>query len=310
MRNFLKFLVRFHAFFLFLALEALCLVFYFRSAAYPNAAVVYSANQLSGNTYARIAAVRAYGRLSLVNDSLNQQNARLRERLEQLGSPDSQRAGSITDSLFRQQYTYVPVRIINSSITARNNYLTLDKGRRDGLSADMGLITERGIAGRIIAVSEHYAVAMSVLHSKFSTSAEWRPIAGQSGNAAAGSPFSGEGDLAALPPPAENPDGAAVSGRLSWDGKKPGIAQLIDLPGHVQPQPGDPIYTTGFSTLFPQGVPIGTVREVRQAPGSFFLEVDVALSADLSSLRHAYAVRDLRKWERDSLEQASSTYGR
>jgi rod shape-determining protein MreC len=310
MRNFLKFLVRFHAFFLFLALEALCLVFYFRSAAYPNAAVVHSANRLSGSTYARIAAFRAYGRLSLENDSLNQQNARLRELLGQQGSAENLGTNIITDSLYRQQYTYVPVRIINSSITARNNYLTLDKGRADGLSADMGLVTERGIAGRIIAVSEHYAVAMSVLHSKFSTSAEWRPGSEQPGSDAPGGSFSVEGGSAALPPVSESPEGSAVSGRLSWNGKHPGIVQLIDLPGHVQPQPGDPIFTTGFSTLFPQGVPVGNVREVRQAPGSYFLEVDVALSADLASLRHAYAVVDLHKWERDSLEQASSTYGR
>ena len=89
MRNFIQVLIRYHAFFLFLALEIVCLIFYFRSAEYPNASVVYSANRLVGKAYSRYASVIEYSRLDDRNDSLLSENARLREQLANARMMDS-----------------------------------------------------------------------------------------------------------------------------------------------------------------------------------------------------------------------------
>lgn len=310
MRNFLKFLLRYYAFFLFLALEVACLILYFRSADYPNASVVYSANRLAGNGYARYASLVEFTRLDDRNDSLAAENAGLREQLANARMIDSVTERCVDDSLYRQLYTYIPARIIKSSVTARNNYLTLDRGSREGIRPDMGVITDDGIVGKVVAVSEHFSVVMSVLHSKFSTSAALRPTgaikvadrvaaslaadSAQQGLAAGAAVAAGTGAL--------RPELPFISGRLSWDGKNPGRVQLIDIPGHVQPRPGDAVFTTGFGTLFPEGIPVGTVQEVRQAPGSYFLEIDVALGPYFSGLRHAYVVNYLQKEERQALE--------
>jgi len=323
MRNFLKFLLRYYAFFLFLALEVVCLILYFRSAEYPNASVVYSANRLAGNAYARYASLVEYTRLDDRNDSLALENARLREQLANARMIDSVHERCVDDSLYRQLYTYIPARIIKSSVTARNNYLTLDRGSREGIRPDMGVITDDGIVGKVVAVSEHFSVVMSVLHSKFSSSAALRPtgaikvsdrvaasLAADSarlGLSAAGA-AGGAGTAAAAGTGAASGAGALrpelpfISGRLSWDGKNPSRVQLIDIPGHVQPRPGDAVFTTGFGTLFPEGIPVGKVEAVRQAPGSYFLEIDVALGPDFSGLRHAYVVNYLQKEEREALE--------
>lgn len=306
MRNFLKFLFRYYAFFLFLALEVVCLVLYFRSAEYPNASVVYSANRIAGNAYARYAALVEYTRLDDRNDSLASENARLREQLANARMIDSVTERCVDDSLYRQLYTYIPARIIKSSVTARNNYLTLDRGSREGIRPDMGVITDEGIVGKVVAVSEHFSVVMSVLHSKFSSSAALRPTGAikvsdrVAASLAADSARLGLGLAAGANP--LSPELPFISGRLSWDGKNAGRVQLIDIPGHVQPRPGDAVFTTGFGTLFPEGIPVGKVEEVRQAPGSYFLEIDVALGPDFSGLRHAYVVNYLQKEERQALE--------
>jgi rod shape-determining protein MreC len=315
MRNFLKFLLRYYAFFLFLALEVVCLILYFRSAEYPNASVVYSANRLAGNAYARYAALVEYTRLDDRNDSLALENARLREQLANARMIDSVHERCVDDSLYRQLYTYIPARIIKSSVTARNNYLTLDRGSREGIRPDMGVITDDGIVGKVVAVSEHFSVVMSVLHSKFSSSAALRPtgaikvsdrvaasLAADSARQGLGVNETGAGTGIAAGTGALRPELPFISGRLSWDGKNPSRVQLIDIPGHVQPRPGDAVFTTGFGTLFPEGIPVGKVEAVRQAPGSYFLEIDVALGPDFSGLRHAYVVNYLQKEEREALE--------
>jgi rod shape-determining protein MreC len=315
MRNFLKFLLRYYAFFLFLALEVVCLILYFRSAEYPNASVVYSANRLAGNAYSRYASLVEYTRLDDRNDSLAAENARLREQLANARMIDSVHERCVDDSMYRQLYTYIPARVIKSSITARNNYLTLDRGSREGIRPDMGVITDDGIVGKVVAVSEHFSVVMSVLHSKFSSSAALRPtgaikvsdrvaasLAEDSMRQGAGLNATGAGTGVAAGQGSLRPELPSISGRLSWDGKNPARVQLIDIPGHVQPRPGDAVFTTGFGTLFPEGIPVGRVEAVRQAAGSFFLEIDVALGPDFSGLRHAYVVNYLQKEEREALE--------
>ncbi len=301
MRNLLKFLLRYHAFFLFLALEVVCLIFYFRSAEYPNASVFYSANKMAGNAYLRYSAVVEYTRLGDRNDSLAAENAKLRAMLANARMIDSVNERCVDDSLYRQLYTYIPVRIINNSVTGRNNYLTLDRGSREGIRQDMGVISEEGIVGKVVAVSEHFSVVMSVLHSKFSTSAALRPSG--SVNVAERVAASLAADSGGV---AKTPLIPAISGRLSWDGKHPRMVQLIDIPGHVQPRPGDEVFTTGFGTLFPEGIPVGEVKEVRQAPGSYFLEIDVSLKPDFSALRYAYVVNYLQKQELETLENAAA----
>jgi rod shape-determining protein MreC len=315
MRNFLKFLLRYYAFFLFLALEVVCLILYFRSAEYPNASVVYSANRLAGNAYSRYASLVEYTRLDDRNDSLAAENARLREQLANARMIDSVHERCVDDSMYRQLYTYIPARVIKSSITARNNYLTLDRGSREGIRPDMGVITDDGIVGKVVAVSEHFSVVMSVLHSKFSSSAALRPtgaikvsdrvaasLAEDSMRQGAGLNATGAGTGVAAGQGSLRPELPFISGRLSWDGKNPARVQLIDIPGHVQPRPGDAVFTTGFGTLFPEGIPVGRVEAVRQAAGSYFLEIDVALGPDFSGLRHAYVVNYLQKEEREALE--------
>ncbi len=301
MRNFIQVLIRYHAFFLFLALEIVCLIFYFRSAEYPNASVVYSANRLVGKAYSRYASVIEYSRLDDRNDSLLSENARLREQLANARMMDSVHERCVDDSMYRQLYTYIPVRVIRNSINARNNYLTLDRGRLEGIKPDMGVISDDGIIGKVVAVSDHFSVVMSVLHGKFSSSAALRPTGAlQMARRSAATDTGAVADIPPIP---------SISGRLLWDGKHSRIVQLIDIPGHVQPSAGDPVFTTGYGTLYPEGIPVGIVKDVRQAPGSYFLEIDVALGPDFSALRNAYVVNYLQKEEREVLENATTQDG-
>lgn len=290
MQSFIQFLLRFHAVFLFLALEGVCMVLYLRSAEYPNAVVLHSANALSGSTYQRISGWKQYNRLGHHNDSLNAYNARLRNLLEGSVQFDTLAEACVEDSLWRQVYTYIPVRVIKNSVVGRNNFITLDRGSLDGLRKDMGVVTEQGIAGVVVATSDHFAVAMSVLHGKFTASAALHPSPSPENLA--------EARVTGIPV-----DRSPILGRLRWDGRSPRNAVLTDIPSHIEAHPGDTVRTTGFGGLFPAGWPIGRIDRIRGEGGTHFLELDVLLDQDMARLRHAYVVNYLFREERLELEQ-------
>lgn len=272
MRNFLTFLVRYHALFLFLGMEVFCLTLFLRSTEYPNAAVLHSANVVTGGAFARYSAARNYFRLRELNDSLAGENARLRARLESSWTMDTLRTVEVPDSLRRQLYTYIPARVVHNSVVRRHNYLTLDRGRSHGVEPDMGVISAEGVIGKVVRVSDRFAVVMSLLHEEFETS----------------------GML----------EEQGVMGDVSWPGRNPRIARLGNIASHVEPTAGDRVVTTGYSAIFPEGIALGTVKRVRESPGSHFLEVDVELAAPFPRLRHVYVVNYLLKEERIELESS------
>ena len=62
-----------------------------------------------------------------------------------------------------QQYEYIPGIIINSSCNKRNNFFTLNIGKKQGVKRGMGVFSDNGIVGVIHNVSDHYSVIKSVL---------------------------------------------------------------------------------------------------------------------------------------------------
>lgn len=270
MRNLWLFFLRYYAFFLFLALEAIAIVLIVNNNSYHSASYFNSANNLSGEVFEYVSNARSFVNLQSLNDSLAKENAELRNLL--LSSPYSNKVTRVTvgDSTMRR-YTYIEAKVINNSTNKRNNYITLDRGSLHGIREKMGVICGDGVVGTVKDVSEHFCTVISFLHKDSKISAQL--------------------------------NSSKEYGSLIWEGRNPKFASLKDIPTHVKVKLGDSVSTTGFSQKFPKDVFIGRVIKCDLNSGDNFYNIQVALSTNFSTLRYVYIVEDNFAEELKSLEQ-------
>jgi rod shape-determining protein MreC len=269
MRSFFLFLIRYHVFFIFLLLEGLALFLVIRNNRYQQTFFVHSANRLTGDVLNSYNNFTSYFDLREVNDSLLVENARLRA-MHSIPSPNDTSFVYQSDSSGLPLYTFIPATVINNSHTMPNNHITLNKGSRDGIRKDMGVVTSNGIVGIVKDVSEDFAVVLSVLHGSFHTR-----VAVKRNN---------------------------EQGRLIWDGYDPTLVTMVDVSEPGELFEGDTIVTTSYSMAFPPGYPVGTLAEYGKAEGSNFYTITVKLTNDFSRLQYVYVVDYRKREEQTELE--------
>ncbi|SIT90643.1 rod shape-determining protein MreC [Pontibacter indicus] len=278
MRNLFAFIYRFRAFLIFVLLEALCIFLIVRYNTYQGAAMFNSANTYVGQVLEFQSGVTDYFRLASVNSTLAQENAVLRQELmsyRQHAAADSTEQLDTTfyaasDSAMSKPFILHAGRVINNSIRRTNNYLTLAIGSQDGVKPGMGVISPNGAVGRVKTVSRHYATVTSLLHSQMLISAKIRKN--------------------------------NTFGTIKWTGGDYRTALLDYIPLHIKPEIGDTIVTSGFNTVFPEGIMVGTISEVERELDKSFYTIRVELSVDFAQLSYVYVVENPRRPEQDSLE--------
>lgn len=271
MRNLIFFIYKYHAFFLFFLLEVAAFIVIYRFNNYQKASFVNYTNGLANNFYTTVSNTKDYFYLRSVNDSLQLENARLRNQLLTSYYQNGISLTNINDTAFKQQYSYIASRVVNNTVTKRNNYLTLNRGRLHGVKPEMGVISENGIVGIVMHVSNHFSTVLSVLNSNCKISAKVQK------NGAFGS--------------------------LVWDGANPRIAKLLDVNKHVPVAVNDMIITSNFSPIFPEGLPIGKISSNSLEAGDNFHNLSVELFTDFSTVSTVYIITNLLKGEQEVLEE-------
>ena len=89
---------------------------------------------------------------------------------------------------------------------------------------------------------------------------------------------------------------------MKWDGRSSRGAILSEIPHHIGISPGDTVYTSGYSTIFPPDIPLGTTGESRLVNGATY-EIKVTLFEDFSRLRYVTIVNHTGKEELKELEE-------
>jgi rod shape-determining protein MreC len=271
MRNLLIFISKYNAFFLFLIFEITALIIYVKYNSFQRATYINTANQVTGTLYSRVNELNSYLSLKEVNDSLASENARLQSKLKASYYADTLAKQTITDSAYKQQYTYTEAKVINNSVNKRNNYITIQKGSKDGIVKGMGVICNTGVVGKVIYTSQHLSIVQSLLHKDAKVSAML----------------------------ADTKD----IGSLVWgDDLNPHVGLLMDVPNHVKPRIGQWVVTSTYSDLYPAGIPLGKVSNLHAKGGGFFLNMEVNLSVDFSKLQYVYVVNNKLSLERAQLE--------
>ena len=224
-----------------------------------------SANAVSGALYSGTNSVTSYFYLHDINEDLQARNAQLEHEILQLKSVLSDyRAKEFADtaridsSLVR--YHFKVAHVINNSVNRPTNYITLDRGAADGLRAEMGVVDQNGIVGIVNVVGPHTARVISLLNPYLRVSCKIK--------------------------------GQAIVGSLVWDGNDPTEALLEELPRHAVYAPGDTVVTSGFSSVFPEGVPVGIVMDRVADREENFRTLRVKLSTDFTTLSTVRVIVD------------------
>jgi rod shape-determining protein MreC len=270
MRNLLAFVAKYNAFFLFLFFEIISLTIYIKYNSFQKATFISSTSEVTGAMYTQVNGLKDYLHLKEVNDSIAKENARLRSQLKSSFYTDTAVKRQVTDSIYKQQYTFISAKVINNSVDRRTNFITIDRGSRQGVGKGMGVICSSGLVGKVVFVGEHLSVVQSLLHkdSRFSAML------------------------------ANNKE----LGYIEWsDDLDPHKGILKDVSNNAQPKLGEQVVTSEYS-LFPAGIPIGKVSNLRTRQGGYTLNMEVALAVDFSKLQYVDVVVNKLAKEQAGLE--------
>jgi len=275
MRNLIYFLYRYYTFLLFFALEMFSIVVLYRYNNYQKANFLNFTGGVASQFYETVNNTTNYFSLREINDSLLNENARLRGQLLNAYYQNGFAQTSINDTVYKQQYAYVAANVVNNSVMQRNNYITIDKGSSHGIKPDMGVIGSNGVVGIITSVSEHFSTIRSALNSNTKISCMFKK------NNAFGS--------------------------LEWNGDDPKFSMLKYVNKHVEVTMNDEIVTSNYSTLFPQGIPVGKVYSHLIEADDNFYNIKVELNTNFSTLKNVYVIVNFMKEEQLKVEATNKS---
>jgi rod shape-determining protein MreC len=270
MERLFLFFYQYRAFFTFLVLEVICAWLIIQNNQYQSARFFNSSNSFVASLNSVSQDVREYFLLKNINTTLAEENAYLKSKLEQYNQAQNVLdTRLIRDSAMIKQYDFISAKVVNNSVDRMTNYLTINRGSEDGIRPGMAVISPLGVVGKIKAVSNHFSVVTSVLHREYRISVLIKRT----------------GDF----------------GTALWSGRDPDFIDLNFVPRHVHPVVGDTIVTSGYNAIFPQGIMVGTIAEVKENE-TLFYDLKVKLSQDFRKLSFVEVVRSHLRHEQDSLE--------
>ncbi len=257
MRNLLDFLIKYSHCFLFVLLELVGIGLLFRFNNYQGSVYFTSANSLSAWVYELTNSVTSYFHLKGVNSDLMDRILYLEQEVEALRRACLEAKGDTVwmDGLqksVQKDYEIRKARIINYSINRADNYITLNKGEEDGIRTEMGVVNGKGVVGIVYLTAPHHSIVIPILNSKSSISCKIKS--------------------------------SDYFGYLKWDGNDSRYAYLMDLPRHSVCEIGDTIVTSVFTAIFPPGIMVGTVDEIKDSHDGLSYLLKVKLSTDFGTL--------------------------
>ena len=279
MRNLLNFLLKYNYWLLFILLEVICFVLLFRFNNYQQSVFFTSANVVAGKVYEVSGGISSYFHLKSVNADLLDRNMALEQQITNLENRlKDYRIDSITMNSIRYleqaDYKIFKAHVIRNSLNQADNYITLDKGSSSGIRPEMGVVDGNGVVGIVYKTSPSYSLVISVLNSKSSISCKII--------------------------------GSEYFGYLKWEYGDSRYAYLKDLPRHAEFNLGDTVVTSGYSTVFPAGVMVGTVDDMSDSNDGLSYLLKIKLATDFGKLGNVRVISRSGQGEQRELENMST----
>lgn len=270
MRNLFKFLRKFRDFLLFVILQVIVLGFFFNSRNYHRAQLFNTSTSLIGWFVEKKHNITKHFSLSEANERLLAENAALRSMVASNFYQLQDRIYYVNDTLYKQQFEYIPGEVINSTSTKRDNWFTINKGRISGIRPGMGVMCDLGIVGRVIDVSDHYSIVKTVLSENINTAVKLK----------------------------KNNEHWV----LKWDGFDNEIAQVNGVNRDIDIAIGDTVVTRGGNGTFPAGLMVGVVDDLISQDGKQTWDVNIRLAVNFNAVYHIYIIKNLFQEEQTELE--------
>ena len=269
MQQIIFFLIRNKNFLLFIVLFSISIFLTIQTHSYHKNNFVNSSNNITGGIYTIKSSITNYFNLREENEILIDEITRIRIQLESYKSKVVNQ--NIDTNSILSKYYFVSAKVINNSFSKTKNKLTIDKGERDSIQLDLGVITSKGIVGIIDNVSNKYATIQSILNTNSQINAKLK--------------------------------NAKHFGSLVWNTEDPNVIQLIDIPRLASVKIGDTIVTGGKSTIFPEGILIGAVIDFKLTEDENSQNLNIQLFNDMTNLQHVYIIDNLDSQEIINLEK-------
>lgn len=263
---------------LFIVLEVVALMFLLRGSVYRKSAFLSSANVVVGNVQEVSHIANEYIGLKDTNIELMKRNALLEKELQTLQFQLSRlQVDSLTwtristDSILRPfPYDYKVAKVVGNVLFSNSNYITIDLGKNDGIDVDMGVVSNEGVIGVIQAVGTRYAKVIPLINNQFNLNCR-----------VSGSPH---------------------TGTLSWDGVDIQHTLLTNLPKHSEFEVGDSVVTSGYSSIFPENLFVGTVVGEGKSPNDHFRALKVKFGISFSDVKYVYVLQNFERKEQEEIE--------
>lgn len=261
MQNLIDFLIRFRVFLGFLTFQILCFFLYIHFVTYPRSVFFTGAGKVTGQVLSWENALYKYLQLSKENEKLHVENALLRgvsfDNYYQLQRFNVEK----NDTLYQQQFRFIPAQIISAPTGQRNNYFTINVGYLQGLKKGMGVASDKGVIGVVFKVGKKYSLIKSVLTSDINIDV----IVGKN----------------------------SIRGILKWNGLNPKIGSITGISTDIRVPNWSEVRTQGSTGIFPKGILLGKVKSKHRMENQSLWDIDLLFQEDLQNVHSVYVINSL-----------------
>lgn len=245
---------------------------------YQKSVFLSSSNTMVSSLYELSNSVVEFFKLKTANNNLAEENTALKNEIVGLRNKLSTLQPETADSVhFRtppeMEYKFISAKVINNSTNKMQNYITLNKGALDGIKTDMGVISDEGVVGIVKTVSNQFSVVIPILNPKIEISCKFKRN--------------------------------NYSGPLLWSGDDYRYANLKDIARHVELTLGDTLITSGLTSNFPEGIPVGTIEDFNIKESDAYYNIKVKLAVNFRKLSHVKIINYLNYKEQKDLEKVA-----
>ena len=279
MRQIIDFIIRKKDVVVYLILLIFSLTLVFNSNYFHKSKVLIFSNSIANYSTENFNYLNEYFELKKINSNLLEENLFLKNQLEKINKNIS------LDSLTNINFSYKNAKVISNNLSSFKNRLVINKGIKDGLKTEMGVINSDGIIGIVNYTSKNYSSIMSILNIETKINAKIKKT--------------------------------SHFGTLEWDGLSTKYLKLNDIPETANIKIGDSIVTGGMSLIFPEGIKIGVVSKISKHENQVtsysvrsgnndafkyesrenYLNIKVKLNTDMSNLNNVYIIESLNREE-------------
>ena len=270
MQQLIYFIRKYRYFLFFLLLEFIAINLIINNHSFHKSKFVNSANYITGDFYNKTNSIKNYLNLNKENVELLNENIIIKNENEKL----IEILNTVNKVKFidtsKQRRSYINGKIEKNQYSSNFNFLTINLGINDSVFSEMAVINSKGIIGITEFVSIKYSRVQSILNKNSKINAKLK--------------------------------NSNHFGSLTWNGFSYNTVQLLDIPRQAIIKTGDTVITGGMSSIFPEGVPIGTVINIEKG-SSIKRIINIKLFNDMSNLRNVYVIKDFDKKEIKDLEK-------